>query len=232
MPITLYSELLLKNDDSFTWLSLTNNEIGIPIPALTQALLQNLTLRKVSCHAGFLGSLTLDDFELLLRTLSQLSHLRDLWLALPAKQAWRSSGVLTVILGSPKMSRLQKLTLRGTDDNGCLVVAKELKKRSCSLIELQIRSATNNSSTVTTNATNHAPPSKATRRGILAIAEMLHVNQSLERLDLCYKGLDAVGYEAVAQALAVNRKLHCPPQPSLVPKSKRWPKDTMHWLNG
>jgi hypothetical protein len=202
MFIKLLSELLLKNDDSFTWLSLTNNEIGIPIPELTQALLQNLTVRKVSCHAGFLGSLAVNDFELLLQTFSQLSHLRDLWLALPAKQAWRSSGVLNTILGSPKMSGLQKLTLRGTDDNGCLVVAHELKKPSCSLTDLQIRGAT-----TLTSGTGNAPVSKMTRRGILAIAEMLHVNKSLERLDLCYKGLDTQGFEALAKALVANQKL-------------------------
>ena len=76
-------ELLLKNDDHYRWLSLTNNDIGVPMSELTTALLQNHSLRKISIHAGFLASLSQDDLLALLSALSQLNHIQDLWLALP-----------------------------------------------------------------------------------------------------------------------------------------------------
>lgn len=250
----LIVELLLKNDNNYRWLSLTNNDIGLPISELTAALLQNHSLRKVSCHAGFLASLAVDDLLALLSALSQLPHLQDLWLALPvpSRQAQttattatppvvcRSSEVLeTLLLNNTDLaesdnmddvsnnnssdeewisntlnnknsnSRLQlhKLTIRGMDDAGCRVLARALQQQpSASMTDLQLRGLTTTAARRMTAASSDEP-SRVTRRGILEIAEMLHHNRSLERVEMAYQGLDGSCCQALAKALAVNDKL-------------------------
>lgn len=203
MAIGLLSELLRKNDDNFTWLSLTNNEIGIAIPEFTEALLKNISLRKVSCHAGFLGSLGEEDLHLLMESLSQLPHLQDLWIALPAKQAHLSASLLKTILESDK-SHLSKLTVRGIDDEGCHVLGEALSgpSKQTGMTDLQIRGTA-----ASTSNLRDGLQSKVTRDGILSVADMLKVNTTLERLDLSYKGLDDDSLQAIAAALKVNRKL-------------------------
>jgi len=210
MSSGLLSELLLKNDENFRWLSLTNNEIGIPLAELCTAIRQNHTLRKVSCHAGYLGNLSLDNLLMLTTSLAQLPHLQDLWLALPSKHAGRSSTVLKTILMANKDKegqpcRLQKLAVRGIDDAGCRVVATALASPAAVMTDLQLRGTTAVSSTTDTAAT--AITSQVTRHGILAIANMLCVNRSLERVDICYKGLDGSCCKTVAKALSVNKKM-------------------------
>lgn len=199
--------LALKNDDNnVTWITLTNNEIGIDVPELAEALQKSRSVRKVSCHAGFLGSLTHHDLQLLIFTIAKLSNLQDLWLALPAKQAFLSRDILKTILVNGCAGRqLKKLTMRGMDDAACVVLAKALKRPGVAMTELQIRG-----SPAPANGNNQMVPpvaSKVTRRGILVMAQMLQVNQSLQRLDLCYKGLDTKCCQAMAKALSVNKNL-------------------------
>mgnify|MGYP005849067359 CR=1 FL=1 len=215
MTIGLLSELLRKNDDNFTWLSLTNNDIGINIPEFTEALLKNVSLRKVSCHAGFLGSLNEEDLELLMKAFGQLPHLEDLWVALPPKQAHMSATVLQMLLernvdnndtSNGKKSHLSKLTIRGIDDEGCRVLGRTLsgdpEQVACSITDLQIRGTA-----ASTSNLGDRLQSQVTSEGILSIAKMLQVNRSLERLDMSYKGLDDASLQATAQALSVNPKL-------------------------
>ena len=129
----LIVERLLKNDDHYRWLSLTNNDIGcLPISELTAALLQNRSLRKVSCHAGFLASLTPEDLLELLSALSQLPHLQELWLALPVPSRQTTTTTTAAATNPPaavcrSSEVLETLLLNNHQDNNTAATESNVK---------------------------------------------------------------------------------------------------------